>query len=144
MNELLKFCVENGINCRVEQDEMRDGLTLRFDRLFDNYHFRMYISRYELTDANAEYGDFLIQKVITQMALKKVNDAEIIHDIEAILTRADAMWQDDIMNFRRIVISQNIHAPLTTDEQNLIRNMWVSQGIRGDIIFKVRGESNEL
>ena len=45
-------------------------------------------------------------------------------DVEEVLNRAEAHWYDDLITQKRVVVSRNTEAPLTEEEQNIIRMMW--------------------
>ena len=56
-------------------------------------------------------------------------------NIEAVLTRADVIWFDDMVKGMRVVKSRNAEAPLTKNEQAMICLMWAAQGVQIPIIF---------
>ena len=63
------------------------------------------------------------------------NDDHI--NLDDILDRADVEWYDDPFTFTRKVISRNPDAPLTDSEKDMLRRMWINQGLNYNVIFDV-------
>lgn len=125
MKRLMEFCKNYDLHISMTYDYDLRGYTLRAQK---------YNSFYSVNCSDEEIQNHL-DEIVTNFMARVIEEFKL-NTVEAILERAKVMYMDDPITRTRTVISQNVQAPLTDDEKEMMKRMWQNQGVQRNTIFK--------